>query len=81
MKNRLFALLTLGFLSTLNPQFSPCFAQGTAFTCNGRLNLNGAPVSGPYEMQFTLFDANVGVGVVTPALTVSPVTVSNGCSR
>lgn len=35
------ALLLL--LSTLNPQSSTLFAQGTAFTYQGRLNDNGSP--------------------------------------
>ena len=65
------------FLSTLISPLST-YAQGTAFTYNGRLNLNGAPVSGPYEMKFTLFDANGGAGVVKGPLPVSPVDVVNG---
>lgn len=52
-------------------------AQGTAFTYNGRLTGNGAPVSGAHDMRFTLYDAVNGNAVAGP-LTVSPVDVANG---
>ena len=41
---RLVALLALAALSTLNPQFSTCSAQGTAFIYQGWLN-SGANVA------------------------------------
>jgi hypothetical protein len=41
----------------------PSFAQGTAFTYQGRLNNNGAPASGVYDLQFTVFDSPGGATV------------------
>lgn len=55
----------------------PAHAQSTAFTYNGRLTGNGAVVSGPYEMQFTLYDAING-NVVAGPLAPIPVDVVNG---
>jgi len=78
MKTKLFATLTLALLSTLNPQLSTVFAQGTAFTYNGRLNYNGAKVNGPHEMSFTLYDSELGVTVVGVLPPISPVEVVNG---
>jgi hypothetical protein len=53
-------------------------AQSTAFTYNGRLNNNGAPVNGAYDMRFTLYDVNVAGNVVVGPLPISPVDVANG---
>lgn len=53
-------------------------AQGTAFTYNGRLTENGAPVNGAYDMRFTLYDANAGDVVIAGPLPISPVDVVNG---
>jgi hypothetical protein len=38
-------------------------AQGTAFTYQGRLSVNGAAANGLYDLQFTLYDALTGGGV------------------
>jgi hypothetical protein len=76
MKNKLFAFLALVFLSTLNPQLST-FAQGTAFTYQGRLNTNGVAYTGAAEFQFTLWDAASGGSAVAtnnPASLVATVT-------
>jgi hypothetical protein len=54
------------------------YAQSTAFTYNGRLNNNGAPVSGPHDMRFTLHSLPAGVNVVGGPLLVSMVDVVNG---
>jgi hypothetical protein len=38
-------------------------AQGTtAFTCQGRLNLNGSPASGQFDLRFELFEVPMGGG-------------------
>jgi hypothetical protein len=56
---------------------SPVSAQGTAFTYQGRLTVNGAPAHGLYSFQFLLRqtsnDAQQG-----PTLTTNGVAVSNG---
>ena len=57
-------------------------AQGTAFTYNGRLSLNGALANGPYEMRFTLYDAStggniVGVPLLRPGNVVTPARRAN----
>jgi hypothetical protein len=56
----------------------PAFAQGTAFTYQGRLNNNGAPANGSYDLQFAIFDAATGGSQVGSALTTNAVAVSNG---
>lgn len=79
MKTKHLTLLAeLALLATLNLQLSTLFAQGTAFTYNGRLNNNGAPVNGAYDMRFTIYDAIDGNNVIAGPLSVSPVAVANG---
>ncbi len=63
-------------LSTLNPQLSTVFAQGTAFTYQGRLNDGGSPATGLYDFRCAIFDAPVnGIGVL---LTNTATPVTNG---
>ncbi len=55
----------------------PCFAQGTVFTYQGRLDSGGAPYNGSAEIQPTLWDAITnGTQVTTnnPASVVAAVT-------
>ena len=78
MKNKLFAVLALAWLLTLNPELSTLLAQGTAFTYQGRLNDGPNPADGTYHLRFTLFDALTVGNQVGPPLTNSPVNVSNG---
>ena len=47
--------LTLGLLTSV--LCLPVFAQGTAFTYQGRLNQGANPANGTYDLQFALFDA------------------------
>jgi hypothetical protein len=54
------------------------FAQGTAFTYQGRLAENGNPANGAYELRFALFDALSGGGQIGSPLTNSAVAVING---
>jgi hypothetical protein len=55
-----------------------CFAQGTAFTYQGRLNSGGAPANGSYDIAFTLYATNTsGVPIAGP-VTNSAVSVTNG---
>ena len=53
-------------------------AQGTAFTYQGRLNDNGAPASGIYDLRFTIYDSAGGANVIAGPLTGPPVPVTNG---
>ena len=53
-------------------------AQGTAFTYQGRLQNNGGPVSGSYDLTFTLFSSNTGGAALAGPITNSAVRVSNG---
>jgi hypothetical protein len=69
--------LLLAFLSTFNFQLST-FAQGTAFTYQGRLTDNGAPANGSYDLTFALFNTNNGPVQIGPTLTNSAVALSNG---
>jgi hypothetical protein len=77
MKNKLRALLTLALLSGFTPQFS-AFAQGTAFTYQGRLMAGTGPANGSYDLRFALFDAVSAGTQVSLLVTNSPVSVSNG---
>jgi hypothetical protein len=38
----------------------PALAQGTAFTYQGRLQNNGNPANGTYDLGFSLFATNSG---------------------
>ena len=70
-------LATLVLLSTLSLQPATVFAQGTAFTYQGRLNTNGVAYTGAAEFQFTLWDAASGGSAVAtnnPASLVATVT-------
>lgn len=53
-------------------------AQGTAFSYQGRLQNNGMPVNGNYDLTFTLYTTNVGGGAVAGPVTDSATAVSNG---
>lgn len=58
--------------------FSTAFAQGTAFTYQGRFNDGGMPANGSYDLAFTLFATNTsGVAIAGP-VTNSATEVSNG---
>ena len=70
------ALLLL--LTTLNPHLSSLFAQGTAFTYQGRLNDGANPANGTYDLRFIVFDNSAGGNQQGPLLTNSATSVSNG---
>ena len=55
----------------------PLFAQGTAFTYQGRLNDGAAPANGSYDLTFSLFNTNInGTSLVGP-VTNSAISISN----
>lgn len=53
-------------------------AQTSAFTYQGRLNDNGTPANGNYDLQFALKDAASAGNTVSTPITVAPVAASNG---
>ena len=69
--------LMLAALFALNYQPSTAFAQGTAFSYQGRLNDGGSPANGIYDLRFTLCDA-VTNGNAIGALTNTATGVTNG---
>src|SRR5437773_2814323 len=65
----LFLLLTAATLAR---------GQGTAFTYQGRLNLAGAPVNGPYDFRFSIYTAGAGGSLVAGPLAMDAVDVVRG---
>ena len=79
MKIKLVSLFgTLVLLVTLNLQPSTTFAQGTAFSYQGRLNDGGSPATGIYDLRFTICDALTSGNVVAGPLTNSATGITNG---
>ena len=74
----LLTALTVALLSTINHQLSTCSAQGTAFTYQGRLNFNGNPAAGNFDVRFAVFDANTNGNQLGVTLTNSATAVTNG---
>ena len=58
MKTRLVFLIAA--LLVLLGHAPPTFAQGTAFTYQGRLTDNGAPATGIYDLRFAIYDLDSG---------------------
>jgi hypothetical protein len=65
-------------VSALQLPVSTVFAQGTAFTYQGRLNDGDGPVNGNYDITFTLFGVSSGGSALAGPVTNSAVTVTNG---
>ena len=83
MKTKLKLLAVLLLLSTVNHPLSTAFAQGTAFTYQGRLAVGGnSSTNGSYDFQFQVFDTapvNTGTSYGSPnPNSVNGVAVSNG---
>jgi hypothetical protein len=75
VKTRIFCIVLLALLANLHP----VFAQGTAFTYQGRLNENGSPAGGNYDFTFALFNTDsTNTGQVGNTLTNLDVGVTNG---
>src|SRR5688500_7885926 len=53
-------------------------AQSTAFTYQGRLNANGTPVTGLYDLSFRLFDSESSGSQIGNTLTATGVAVTGG---
>ncbi len=54
------------------------FAQGTAFSYQGRLNNGSSVASGSYDLSFTLFKTNITGTAIAGPVTNSMVGVTNG---
>jgi hypothetical protein len=76
MKLKLLTVLCL--LTLLSALTISVHAQGTAFTYQGQLSSGGIPVSGQYDLQFTIYDSGSLGNVVAGPLTNTPIAVSNG---
>jgi hypothetical protein len=57
---------------------NPVFAQGTAFTYQGRLNSGGSPANGSYDLAFSIYDTNTSGAAIAGPITNAAVAVSNG---
>lgn len=78
MKKTLQSAAVWLLLATLNAGLLTAYAQGTAFTYQGRLNDGSTFANGSYDLLFTLYNTNTtGVALAGPA-TNSAVAVSNG---
>jgi len=75
---RNFRFLYLLIISALFTTVTSAFAQGTAFTYQGRLNDNGQPANRSYDLTFTLFGANNGGSQVGNTFTNTPTSVASG---
>src|SRR5262249_8876714 len=56
----------------------PAVAQGTALTYQGRLDQNGTPANGLYDLAFVLFGTNTGGSAVATPQTNNAVPVNEG---
>ena len=56
----------------------PSFAQGTAFSYQGRLTANGSPANGGHELRFGLFGSATNGNPIGVAVTNAPVMVADG---
>ncbi|HUA68783.1 MAG TPA: tail fiber domain-containing protein [Candidatus Saccharimonadales bacterium] len=71
--------LALVALAIFNLQPSTGFAQGTtAFSYQGRLNVNGSPANGLYDVRFMVWDAPTNGNLIAGPLTNSATGVTNG---
>jgi hypothetical protein len=69
---------TLLVLSTLNLPLSIVFAQGTAFTYQGRLNASGGLASGLYDFRFRLYSDPLGNTQVGTSYLTNGIPAANG---
>ena len=77
MKTKHLFLALLG-LSALSSPLSTAFAQGTAFTYQGRLNSGVNPATGVYDLRFAVVNDDNGGVPLGGWLTNSATLVSNG---
>src|SRR2546423_15716547 len=72
------ALPLLAVLSILSSRHATAFAQGTAFTYQGRLTEGGNPANGNYDLTFGLYDTVSGGNIVAAPITNLAVAVNSG---
>jgi hypothetical protein len=77
MKSKILSCLS-AIICLLAGGATPAFAQGTAFTYQGRLNSGGNPANGNYDLNFTLFNVSSGAGQVGSTYFTPNTSVSNG---
>ena len=77
MKTKL-TLKFLGFCLLPSALCVSAFAQGTAFTYQGRLTDGGSPANGSYDLRFILYTADPGGNQAGPILTNAATAVSGG---
>jgi hypothetical protein len=72
--------LATAFLAALHLLTGVAAAQpvGSAFTYQGELRSSGAPLSGPVDLQFRLFDAQTGGSTVAPLVERLAVPLAQG---
>ena len=73
-----FFAMSLGLFASLGSSMLTAFAQGTAFTYQGQLQINGAPANGSYDLELTLFSTNQFGFPIGPLRTNTAVPVING---
>src|SRR5271168_3361697 len=78
MKTKLKQIASLLLLATICCQGSSTLAQGTAFTYQGLLNSAIGPVTGSYDLTFSLFTSPGGGTQVGSTETNLAVGVTNG---
>src|SRR5262252_2345247 len=76
MKTRAYVLPVLFLVSTIVCAVS--FAQGTAFTYQGRLNDGANPANGIYDLRFAIYDSASGGAQQGSLVTNSAMGISNG---
>jgi hypothetical protein len=71
-------LISAGILVSVFGLLPSAFSQGSAFTYQGRLNDNGSPANGSYDLRFVLYTADPGGTQVGPILTNPATPLSGG---
>jgi len=75
---KIIPLVALGAVCGLFAAAERAQAQGTAFTYQGQLTLNGGPANGNFDFKFDSWNAASGGGVIGQPVTNTMVAVSNG---
>lgn len=70
--------LALGLILLHSSSVVTAYAQGTAFTYQGRLNAGGAPANGHYDLGFAVCSGATGANLVSGIITNTATSVSDG---